>query len=421
MMLFDRRSLLAGLSAAGLAPGAAQAQAPAAVAVRGLPPARPEAVGCSTAGLGRIDAVMADFIARNQITGGVTAVARRNRLVHFQAHGMLDQAAKTPMRPDAIFVMMSSTKPVTGVALLQQLERGRLGLDDPITKYVPELTGFKVARPGVPRPPRGQTYSADQLEPQQVEITLRHLANHTSGLNSGVQRQPGDTLATYIPRLKDTVLDFQPGSRWGYSGASGGDILARVIEITSGQSYDRYLKQNIFDPVGMKDTAHNLTPEQETRFVRRYVRQNGAWAVPPNGNAPPRRTPYFAGAYGLMSTAHDYLLFETMLLNGGTIHGARVLRPQSVELMRTNMVGDLYRGTTGGATGTGFGVMVRVVLDAPNSQSFRSNGAFGWGGAYGTVSWTDPAEQLVAVLMIQQPVFPLQYEFEKTIRAAITA
>jgi CubicO group peptidase (beta-lactamase class C family) len=417
--MLDRRSLLAGLGAAAAAPALARAQVAPGVAVRGLPPARPETVGCSAAGLGRINAVMADFIARNQITGGVTAVARRNRLVHFQAHGALDHAAKTPMRPDAIFVMMSSTKPVTGVALLQQLERGRLKLDDPITRYVPELTGFRVAKPGVPRPPRGQTYTADQLEPQQAEITLRHLANHTSGLNSGVQRQPGDTLATYIPRLKDTVLEFQPGSRWGYSGASGGDVLARVIELTSGQSYDRYLKQHIFDPVGMVDTTHNLTPEQETRFVRRYVQQNGAWVAPQGGNAPPRRTGYFAGAYGLMSTAHDYLLFESMLLNKGTIHGRRVLQPESVELMRTNMVGDMYRGTTGGTKGTGFGVMVRVVLDSPNSGSFRSNGAFGWGGAYGTVSWTDPADELVAVLMIQQPVFPLQYEFERAVRQAI--
>ena len=419
MTILDRRSLMLGLGAAAATPSLGWGQVAPGVSVPSLPTAPPESVGCSTTGLSKINAVMADFIARNQITGGVTAVARKNKLVHFQAHGALDHGAKVPMRPDAIFVMMSSTKPVTGVALLQQLEQGKLKLDDPIIKYVPELTGFKVAKTGVPRPPRGQTYSADQLEPQQVEITLRHLANHTSGLNGGVQRQPGDTLATYIPRLKDTVLEFQPGSRWGYSGASGPDILARVIEMTSGQTYDRYLKQHIFDPVGMVDTTHNLTPEQEARFVRRYVVQNGAWVTPPNGNAPPRRTPYFAGAYGLMSTARDYLLFETMLLNKGTIHGRRVLRPESVELMRTNMVGNLYRGTTGGATGTGFGVLVRVVLDAPNSGSFRSNGAFGWGGAYGTVSWTDPAEDLVAVLMIQQPVFPLQYEFERTIRQAM--
>src|SRR5688572_20732884 len=172
MHMFDRRSLLLGLGAAAATPSLGWSQVAQGVSVPGLPPARPESVGFSSAGLAKINALMADYIARNQITGGVTAVARRNKLVHYQAHGFLDQGAKVPMRPDAMFVMMSSTKPVTGVALLQQLEQGKLKLDEPITKYVPELTGFKVVKPGVPRPPRGQTYSADQLEPQKTEITL---------------------------------------------------------------------------------------------------------------------------------------------------------------------------------------------------------------------------------------------------------
>jgi CubicO group peptidase (beta-lactamase class C family) len=391
-------------------------------AIPGLPEARPESVGLSSAGLQKINAMMAEHIAGNRVTGGVTAVARRNRLVHFQPHGFHDWGAKAPMRPDAMFVMMSSTKPVTGVALLQQMELGRVRLEDPVSKFIPELKTLRgAAKPGTPRPQPGQSYTDDQLEPQARAITIRDLATHTSGLNSGPQRRPGETLADYIPRLKEAALDFQPGTRWAYSAVVGPDILARVVEITSGQPYDAYLKQHIFDPIGMTDTAHNLTPEQATRVVRRYVYENGAWVPPRGGGGPPEPTRYIAGSYGLVSTARDYLLFETMLLNKGTIHGRRVLQPESVALMSSNLVGDLYRGTRGDTRGTGFGVQVRTVLDAGLSGSGRSNGAFGWGGAYGTMSWTDPAEQLVAVLMIQQPVDAVQRDFQQAVRAAILA
>ncbi|HEY8572767.1 serine hydrolase domain-containing protein [Phenylobacterium sp.] len=421
--VLDRRSMLLGLGAAAAAPGLGWAQVAQGVgAIPGVPAARPESVGLSSAGLHKINAMMAEHIAANRITGGVTAVARRNKLVHFQPHGFHDWGAKTPMRPDAMFVMMSSTKPVTGVALLQQMELGRVSLSDPVSKYIPELKAVRgAAKPGTPRLQPGQTYTDDQLEPQAREITIRDLATHTSGLNAGPQRRPGETLAQYIPRLREAALDFQPGTRWAYSAVVGPDVLARVVEITSGQPYDQYLKQHIFDPIGMKDTAHNLTPEQSGRVMRRYVYENGAWATPRGGGGPPMRTSYFAGSYGLVSTARDYLLFETMLLNKGTIHGRRVLKPESVALMSSNLVGDLYRGTRGDTRGTGFGVQVRTVLDAELSGSGRSKGAFGWGGAYGTMSWTDPAEQLVAVLMIQQPVDVVQRDFQRVIRDAITA
>lgn len=421
----DRRALLLSLGAAVSAPGLGRAQVVGGMSIPGLPTAAPESVGLSTAGLARINAMMADHIAGKQITGGVTAVARRNKLVHFQAHGTFDEGAKTPMRPDALFVMMSSTKPVTAVALLQQMEAGKVALSDPISKFIPELKTFRgAAKPGTPPPPRGQTYTDDQLEPQAREITIKDLATHTSGLNGFVPHRPGDTLANYVPRLAALPLDFQPGSRWGYSGATGPDVLARVVEICSGQPYDQYLKQNIFDPIGMKDTVHNLTPAQAARLTRRYVHPEGStdWVLPPaTGRVMGAPTTYFAGAYGLNSTARDYLLFETMLLNKGMIHGKQVLKPESVALMSSNLIGDLYKGIRGTTKGTGFGLQVRVVTDAPISDSHRSNGAFGWGGAFGTVSWTDPAEQLVAVIMIQQPVEAVQRDFERTVRQAITA
>jgi CubicO group peptidase (beta-lactamase class C family) len=424
----DRRALLLGLGTAGL-PAAAFGQGPApGFDIDGgqgfgaaLPPARPEEAGMSSQGLKKISAIMADYMSKGQITGGVTAVARRNKLVHYRAHGTLDEGAKVPMRPDAEFVMMSSTKPVTGVALLQQMEAGKVKLSDPITKFVPELAVMRAAKPGTPRPPRGQTYREDQLEPANRVITIQDLATHTSGLNGSVQHRPGDTLANFIPRLKDVPLDFQPGTRWAYSATTGPDILARVVEICSGQPYDAYLKQHVFDPIGMNDTRHNLTPEQHARLVRRYVRENDKWAPAPGSALAPRTTTYFAGSYGLQSTARDYMLFETMLLNRGTINGRRVLKPESVELMHTNLVGNLYGGTRGDSTGTGFGVLVRTVIDPANCRCGRAKGGFGWGGAYGTMSWTDPANQLVAAIMIQQPVNALQRDFEMAVQAAIQA
>jgi CubicO group peptidase (beta-lactamase class C family) len=258
--------------------------------------------------------------------------------------------------------------------------------------------------------------------PANREITLKDLATHTSGLNGTAGRGDGpNTLANNIPRLKDVPLDFQPGTRWAYSATTGPDVLARVVEITSGQSYDQYLRERIFEPVGMKDTAHNLNPEQKTRLVPRYAKArdgSGAWRKQPDQPGP---TTYFAGSYGLSASAMDYLQFETMLLNKGAIHGRRVLRPESVEQMSSNLIGDLYRGIGNQTRGTGFGVQVRVVLDPATCGCGRSKGGFGWGGAYGTMSWTDPEEKLVAVLMIQQSVNQVQSDFEQVIRKAIVA
>ena len=171
----------------------------------------------------------------------------------------------------------------------------------------------------------------------------------------------------------------------------------------------------------MTDTAHNLTAEQAARVVRRYQRRGDQWALAPGGAAGGAgRTTFFSGGAGLKSTARDYLLFDTMLLNKGTIHGRRVLKPESVALMSSNLVGDLYRGLGGNEGGSGFGVLVRVVQDASKVPG-RTKGSLNWGGAYGTMSWTDPENELVAVLMIQQSVDAVQTDFEVAVEKALTA
>lgn len=440
----DRRAILAGAAVAAAVipawPVASAAGAPTGMRaltdaplprIPDVPAASPESVGLAPDLTARIATFMQEQITAGLLSGGVTAVARRGKLVHFAPHGALDIEAGTPMTGDRLFQMMSSTKPVTAVALLQQIEAGHVSLDDKVSQFVPELAGLRVKVGGGEAGAPVETVAADR------EITIKDLATHTSGLNGFLLDIPAgtpNTLAARIPFAGKLILDYQPGTKLLYSAVTGPDILARVVEITSGLPYDRYLKERIFEPIGMVDTAFNLTDEQRARVVPRYTREGDVWkretgdillaemllARTPGPNP---QTTYFPGSFGLYSTARDYLLFETMLLNRGEIHGHRVLRPESVELMHTNLVGDLYTGA--GAypetKGTGFGILVRTVLDTATCGCGRGLGAFGWGGAYGTTTWTDPANELVGVYLVQQRHPELDVAFERVIASAFTA
>jgi len=434
----DRRGFLglAGAAAACLA-AARAGRACAAHLPESLPhipdllPAAPESVGMAPDLSARIGRFMQAQMEADRLTGGVTAVARRGRLIHFAAHGSLDPADATPMPIDGIFRMMSSGKPVTGVAVLQQMEAGHVDLDDKISRFIPELTDWRVRVAGeIPAPG-----SPPITVPADRDITIRDLATHTSGLNGFLLDIPASvpfTLADRVPYARLLPLDYQPGTRWAYSAVTGPDILARVVEITSGLPFDRYLRERIFEPVGMRDTAYNLTREQRARVVPRYAHDAAGWhrapddtelarkLLPRTDDANPTAT-YFSGSFGLFSTAADYLQLETMLLNGGTIHGRRVLRPESVALMASNLVGALYDGGIAypGAKGGGFGIQVRTVLDADLCACGRSQGSFGWGGAYGTTSWSDPVNELVAVYFVQQRVLEAEKAFGEVIYAAL--
>jgi CubicO group peptidase (beta-lactamase class C family) len=433
---YDRRAVLVSAVAAGATASAWQTASAggsssplgATPRIPDLPAASPQSVGMAPDLGARVQRFMQEQVTAGLLSGGVTAVARRGKLVHFASHGMLDIEAGTPMTGDGLFQMMSSTKPVTAVALLQQIEAGHVSLDDKVSKFIPELAQMRVKVGGAPGAPV-ETVPADR------EITIKDLATHTSGLNGFLTDIPPgtpNTLAARVPYAGKLTLDFQPGTKCLYSAVTGPDVLARVVEITSGMTWDRYLKARIFEPVGMRDTAFNLTSEQRGRVVPRYTRQGEAWhreasdmllaeillARTPGPNP---QTTYFPGSFGLYSTARDYLLFESMLLNQGQIHGNRVLRPESVELMHTSLVGDLYTGA--GAypetKGQGFGVLVRTVLDPTTCGCGRGIGAFGWGGAYGTTTWTDPVNELVGVYMVQQRHPELDLAFERVVAGAL--
>lgn len=390
-----------------------------------LPTAQPEAVGMSAQRLERINEVIAGHIADGTLSGAVTAVARRGKVVHFAAHGAFDPRSKRPMTQDALFRMASSSKPVTGVAVLMLMEEGKLRLSDPVSRFIPEFKEMKVA---VPRNPQGGAASDPaqyDLVPAEREITIKDLLTHTAGLQTGfgpfpfpVERQPNDTLATYVPRLANAPLDFQPGTQWRYSAGAGIDTLGRIVEIASGMSLDQFLKQRIFEPLDMRSTFFNVPERERTRLLPLYRRNGNEWQEAPP--MPLLGTPiYFSGAAGLTSSARDYLRFEQMLLNGGELDGHRLLSPKTVELMAMNHVGNLYRGMRGNEEGAGFGLSVYVTLDPARAPNWRNAGAFGWSGAYGTISWVDPEAELVAVLMTQQSSPLVQRDFHTAIMQAI--
>ena len=400
-----------------------------------------EDVGMSTERLARIHDAVTRHVEAKDVSGAVALVARRGKIVYFEAQGLADIDSKKPMAKDSIFRLASMSKPITAVAVMLMLEEGKIRLTDRVSQFIPEFKNMKVAvakgtsdkpvqmpafgRGGPPPVP-----PEFDLVPAAREITVRDLLTHTSGLMSGgvsgseqtrlVPRGPNDTLANYIPKLAQTPLDFQPGTLWRYSGLYGFDVLARIVEIVSGLPYDQFLQQRLFTPLGMKDTGFAPIPERMARAATIYQRTpDGNLRATPNPNQLISGT-YFSASGGLMSTAEDYLQFAQMLVNGGTLNGKRYLSPKTVELMTSNHTGDMVNGQFGRpAHGMGFGLGVQVWLDPVAADRRVSPGAFGWEGAYGTHQVMDPAEKMVEIIMMQGANGPLQRDFENAVRQAI--
>jgi CubicO group peptidase (beta-lactamase class C family) len=392
-----------------------------------LPNAKPEEVGLSSERLQKIHQMLQRRIDAGDISGAVTLVARKGRVAHFETHGMMDTESKKPMAKDAIFRMASMSKPITGVAIMMLVEDGKVRLTDPVSKFIPQFKDLKVVVPipggGAPAARGGRGAATPQFYtvPAEREITIRDLLTHTSGLVSGpistaeaakVARKPTETLGDYIPRLGSVPLEFQPGSRWTYSPGAGFDTLGRVVEIASGQTFDQFLKQHIFEPLGMKDTVFSPTESQIPRLASNYQKTAKGLEKQPD----PGATVYFSGAGGLRSTAEDYSLFAQMLVNGGQLNGKRLLSPRTVELM-----GSVYAPDTlpGRSRGEGFGLSVRVISDAAARNTLLSNGSYGWSGAFGTHFWVDPKEKTIAIYLVQTSNPEIQRDFETLVMQAL--
>ena len=352
--------------------------------------------------LARIGQMIDRRIAAGDVPGTVTLVAQNGRVVHFEVRGVMDIETKRPLAKDAIFSLASLTKPVTTVAILMLVEEGKVRLSDSISKFIPAYADVKVAV----TPARTVAVSRP--------VTIRDLLTHTSGFVSPAQipTDANATLAEFIPRFASEPLEFQPGTQWTYSNTVAFDTLARIVEIASGETYDRFLRERIFEPLRMRDTAHALSAAQKLRLATRYdVTANGLKkAVRPDT---PR---YFGGGWGLNSTAEDYDKFAQMLLNKGELGGRRILSPRAVELMQAVNIPDTLPGRT---PGTSWGLGVRVISDNAKAGVFLSTGSFGWSGATGTHFWVDPAENLVAVLMTGAPTANLRADFETLVMQAL--
>ena len=396
---------------------------PVAWASAQVPVGTSDETGMSPKRLDRITDVIDRAIDGKSISGAVTLVARHGHIAHFEAHGLMDIEHGAPMRKDTIFPIASMTKPVTGVAILMLVEQGAVRLSDSVSRFIPEFHDTKVA---IRRHGDDGFYTV----PVDREITIRDLMTHTSGLGSGgaaaagtakvAPRQSTDTVADYAADLGSAPLDFHPGTAWAYSGLAGIDTLGRVVEVVSGLTFDAFLRQHIFEPLGMHDTGFNVPAEKHSRVVTLYGRVDTglerrdvpAWVA---------TATLHSGGGGLWSTAEDYLQFAQMLVNSGELNGTRLLGPRTVDLMASNHVGDLYAtgGRTGGRPGKGFGLTVDVVLDAVATQEHRGTGSFGWSGAFGTHYWVDRSEELTAILMVQTPGGPLRLDFQNAVMQAI--
>ncbi|MBI4907406.1 MAG: beta-lactamase family protein [Acidobacteria bacterium] len=389
---------------------------------------KPETVGMSEERLSRIHETIQRHIEARNISGAVTLVARKGRIAHFEAHGLMDIETKRAMTKDTMFRIFSMSKPVAGVAIMTLLEQGKVRLNDPVSKFIPELKGMKVA---VAEERAAGTPASEPLRyytvPSAREMTIQDLLTHVSGLASGPASATetrklfdglaNTTLANLIPKYGITPLDFQPGSRWSYSALAGFDTLGRVVEVASGSTFDQFLKANLFAPLGMKTTAFHPGDDNWPRVASAYHRVDGTLQKVANPNRLQSKT-YFSGAGGLVSTTEDYAQFAMMLAAGGQWNGKRLLSPKTVEWMASAFVPDTMQGRQ---PGRAYGLSVQVVTDPIRAGYRMSAGSFGWDGAYGTHFWVDPKEKLVGIVMIQtdNPNRQLDRDFENAVMQAL--
>jgi CubicO group peptidase (beta-lactamase class C family) len=377
----------------------------------GLPTAKPEEVGLSASRLALIERTLRADVERGRIPGAVVLVARKGRVAYVTSVGRRDPAISAPMTPDAIFAIASMTKPMTSVAAMMLSEEGRLLISDPVSKYLPAIGTMQV---GIEQTD-ATGKSTVHLVPVEHEMTVQDLLRHTSGLtyanrgstavhkrypDSATVRQAGPD--EFIERLAKAPLRFQPGTKWEYSHAT--DVLGRVVEVVSGTTLGAFLDERVWKPLKMTDTAFSVPTDKQGRLARPFARDPDTGKVPDirDVTVPPK---FECGGGCAVSTVNDYSRFAQMLLNQGSLDGARILGRKTVEYMTADHLGPAVRrgGDYIPGDGYGFGLGFAVRHDAGVANTNGSAGDYNWGGAYGTYFWVDPKEQLVVVSMTQAP------------------
>jgi CubicO group peptidase (beta-lactamase class C family) len=368
------------------------------------PVSDPQALGFSPSRLERIASWQQSQVDAGAFSGVVAAIAKNGRVVYLRPVGFRDNAKTIPLQADAIFWIASMTKPVTSVAAMMLVEEGKLDLAAPVHQYLPELKDMMVAVEKKD-PVTGATTLAS--EPQKRPMTVEDLLRHTAGMTYGRGEmklidefwRQDKTLAEFISALSKLPLAYQPGEVWDYSWSV--DVLGRVIEVASGEPLDRFLENRLFEPLGMVDSGFWVPPAKLSRLIDRPAgRGTGGWDIT-------KPTTLFRGGGGLLSTAADYLRFCQMMLNGGELDGARILKVETVRRMTTNALPPGIRfagemsGRVGPQPGATFGLGFAIRSDAASSDVPGSVGSFNWDGILGTYFWVDPGERLIAVQLIQ--------------------
>lgn len=401
-----------------------------------LSPATPASAGFSDERLKRIDKKIQDWIDAKLVNGGVAFIAREGKIVYNKSFGYADMEKKIPMRTDHIFRIASQTKAITSLAILILLEEGKLTLDDPVSRYIPEfakpqvVTKFNLS---------DTTWTS---EPAKREITIKDLITHTSGIGYAQIGTPeaqalykkygitaglgvgGHSLSTDMRKLGKLPLFSNPGEKWTYS--LGDDVLGLVVEVISGMNLEQFFRTKIFDPLGMNDTWFYLPKDKHSRLVKLYTHDStGMKPFPAQDDIlgekvyvdfPNENLGYYSGGGGLSSTVKDYAIFLQMLLNGGTYNGKQILSHNTVRMMLSNQ----FKEDQPGMIPFGLGFGINTLFGSAGTP--KNEGTFEWGGAFGTQYWVDPKEKIVALIYFNKLplVAPSSPSFEILTYQALT-
>lgn len=397
-------------------------------------------VGFDPDRLARLDTHFRRYVDDGRLPGWLLLVSRAGSIAHLSTYGHRDVEASAPVEVDTIFRIYSMTKPITSVAAMMLYEEGAFELKDPIERFIPSFADTRVYRSGSTMNP--------VTEPMSEPVRIWHLLTHTSGLTYGFHHAhpvdamyraagfewgtpKGADLAATCDMYAGMPLLFQPGSEWNYGVST--DVLGRVVEVLSGQPLDVFLRERIFEPLGMTDTSFFVEPAELDRLAALYTRSPSTGTtlrIDAMGKAAEQAPECLSGGGGLVSTAGDYHRFSQMLLNGGELDGVRLLGSRTLEYMsRNHLPGDadlerfgrpLFAETS--FDGMGFGLGFSVVLDAARNKLLSSEGEVAWGGAASTLFWVDPAEQVTALLLTQllpSSTYPLRPQMKQLVYQAL--
>ncbi len=385
---------------------------PLLLSARELPQVSPAKAGLSETKLAQVDKFMERQVADQKIAGGIVMISHNSKIGFFHSYGLMDREANKPMLPDTIFRIYSMSKAITTAAALTLCDAGKLGLDDPVSKYIPSFANLKVA-------------TTNGLRAPTRPMTIKDLMLHTSGITyrSGAaavteaydRLKPMDSanLSDMAEKFSQIPLAFDPGTDWVYG--AGIDVLGRVIEVVSGENLDVFLDKAIFKPLDMTDTAFSVPPEKLARFAANYRRSTNGLVVmdAPADSKYAKPTTFFSGGGGLVGTARDYMRFLSMIEQGGKLDGTRVLKAKTVKLMTSDQLPreafPIYFGKEK-RPGVGFGLGFSVRTRNSMWDAAGHVGEYGWGGAASTHYWASPKDKLIVITLEQ--IMPYQWDTE---------